>query len=143
MRYFDGSFFAGTALALVAVAVAVLALRGSSLPVVGNGAGALIAIAIIGFFSCSIGGISRATELGWTHPVIILGLVVGLVAIAIVGAGLLGWDGLLRRVAQFATGSVVVSTSPERVAIATLAAIIAFKLAVDVALTAARSLSAG
>lgn len=143
MRYFDGSFISGTALALVAVAVAFLALRGMSLPVVGNGRGALIAIAVIGFFSCSIGGISQATELGWTHPVIILGSVVGLIAIAVVAAGVLGWDWLLRPVAQFGPASLVTGASTERLAIVALAALIACKWVVDVALAAGRSLSAG
>ncbi len=143
MKYFDGSFFAGTVLALVAIAVAYLALSGPGLPVIGNGRGTLIAVAIIGFFSCSIGGISQASELGWTDPVIILGSVIGLVAIAIVGAGLLGWNAPLQSIAQFVPGTVATGASADRLAIGLLAAVIAVKWLVDVALAAARSLSAG
>lgn len=143
MRYLDGSFFAGTVLALVALALADLALSGVALPVIGNGRGALIAIAVIGFFSCSIGGISQATELGWTHPAIILGSAVGVVAIAIVAAGLLGWDSLLRPVAQLAPESLVASASAERLAIIALTAIIAIKWLADVVVAGVRSLSAG
>jgi hypothetical protein len=142
MKYFDGSFFLGTVLALVAVAVAYLALGGSSLPIVGNGRGALLAIAVIGFFSCSIGGISQVTELGWTHPAIILGSAAGIVAIAIVAAGLFGWDGLLRPIAQLAPATLVTETSTERLAILALAALIAIKWLADVALAGVRSISA-
>jgi hypothetical protein len=142
MQYFDGAFFAGTVLALGAILVAYLALTCSSLPVVGNGRAALIAIALIGFVSCSIGGISQAMELGWTNPAMILGSVVGLVAMAIVAAGFLGWDGVLRPVARFAPESSVVGASTERLAIGAVAAIIALKWALDLALASLRSLPA-
>ena len=54
--------------------------------------------------ACAIAGISQAAGglvnppngLGWTHPMIILGSVLGTAALLILAAGLLGWDWVLQ-----------------------------------------------
>ncbi len=142
VKYFDASFFAGAALTLVAIAVAYLALTNASLPLVGGARGALIAVTVIGFVACPIAGISQATLVGWTNPAIVLGSLFGVAALAIVGAGLFGWDGVVRPVAQFVPGSLAVDLSTERLAVVALAAVMFLKLALDVVLVTWRGANA-
>ncbi len=140
-KYFDASFFGGTVLTLAALALAYLALTNSALPVVGGARGALIAVTVIGFVACPVGGISQASTVGWTNPVIVAGSVVGVAMLLVVAAGLFGWDAQLRPVAQFVPGALAVDLSTERLAIFALAALMLVKWVLDIALTAWRGLA--
>jgi hypothetical protein len=138
---FDASFFIGTLVVVVAVIVAVAAVTTKSLPLIGSGRGALIAVAVIGMTGCAIAGISQAPILGWTHPVIILGALLGVVALAVIAAGLLGWDALLRPVAGFVPGTAEIAPTTEQVAVAALGALIVLKWAIGVVFAASRALT--
>lgn len=62
----------------------------------------------------------------WTSPTIILGIVLGVGALVVVGAGLFGWTGVLQPVAQLVPGQASTLT-PARTAIVVLGALIAVK----------------
>lgn len=119
----------GTALALW---LAYVALTSDSVPVVGTARGALLAIAVVGMAACAIGGIGQAPIVGWFHPVTIFGIVVGVLALVIAGAGLFGWDGLLRPAAGLVPMSTSVAATTERLAIGLLAGLIAVKWLVGI-----------
>lgn len=135
IKLFDGTFLLGTFLVAVALAAALVAAGGRALPLVGAGSGALIAVAVIGMAGCAVGGIGQAPAIGWTHPVTLIGIVLGVVALAVIAAGLLGWDALLQPIAGFVPG-----TTPQgmdetvRVALVTIAGLIAIKWLVAVGL---------
>lgn len=80
IKLFDGTFFMGAAFVVAAIVVALMAVTRDSLPIIGTGRGALVAVAVLGIVGCTIGGISQAEPLGWTHPMIILGSLLGIVA---------------------------------------------------------------
>jgi hypothetical protein len=107
------------------------------LPLVGTGVGALLAVAVIGMAGCAIGGISQAPVLGWTAPTIVLGIVLGGLALLIIAAGVFGWTGLLAPIAGFVP-SQPASVSAVRTAIFALAVLIAVKwvIAIGMATTA-------
>jgi hypothetical protein len=136
VRLFDGTFVAGTVLVILAVALAGAALVRDDLPVVGSGVGALLAVAVLGMAACAVAGISQAPALGWTAPGIVLGIVVGVVALVVVGAGVFGWSAILQPVAGLVPGR---TTAPAdvRVAIFALAGLIGLKWIVGVAMAAA------
>ncbi len=130
----DGSVLFGSLLVLAAVGTAAAALTMDSLPIVGSGRGALLAIALFGIAGCTVAGISQAPVLGWTSPAVIIGTVLGIAAVAVIGAGLFGWEGLLRPVAQLVPGGAAIAVTTERIAIFWLAVIIGAKWVIGVAL---------
>ncbi|HJW22042.1 MAG TPA: hypothetical protein VJ506_06410 [Candidatus Limnocylindrales bacterium] len=128
------AFILGTAGVVVTLWLAWLALTSDSVPIVGSVRGALIAIAIVGMAACAVGGIGQAPIIGWTHPITIIGIVAGVLALALIGAGLFGWDALVRPAAGVVPiGTTVVATT-ERLAIGLLAGLIAVKWVVGIAL---------
>jgi hypothetical protein len=135
VKLFDTTFVVGSFLVVAALAVAILALVRDDLPLVGTGVGALVAVAVIGMAGCAVGGISQAPVAGWTTPVIVLGTVFGVVALAIIGAGIFGWDGLLQPIAQFVPGQTGTVTTI-RTAIFALAVLIAVKWVVAIGMAA-------
>jgi hypothetical protein len=135
VKLFDTTFFAGSVLVIAALVVAALALTRDELPIVGTGVGALLAIAVIGMAGCAVGGISQAPALGWTAPTIVLGIVLGVIALAIVGAGVFGWDALMAPIAQFVPGQAASATTV-RTAIFALALLIAVKWAIAIGMAA-------
>lgn len=128
------SFLLGTVGVVVALWLAWMALTSESVPVVGTARGALIAIAIVGMAACAVGGIGQAPIIGWTHPITIFGIVVGVLALMIAGAGLFGWDGLVRPVAGVVPLGTAIAATTERLAIGLLAALIAVKWLVGIPL---------
>jgi hypothetical protein len=95
----------------------------------------LIAVAVVGMAGCAIGGISQAPAIGWTHPVTLVGIVLGVVALAVIAAGLFGWDGVLQPIAGLVPGPSADGASQTiRTAVIALAGIIAIKWLVAVAL---------
>lgn len=138
---FDGSFFVGFAFVLAAIAVAAVAAGGRTLPIVGTGRGALIAVAVIGMTGCAIAGISQTTTFGWTHPVMILGSVLGVLALAVIAAGVFGWDPIVRPIASLGPGGTLISATTEQLAIVAIAAMIALKFVVNLGFATFRSLN--
>ena len=78
-------------LGLLAAALVFMVLTGRDVPLVGNGAGALLALGIIGIAMCTLGGIGTVQgTLGWTHPLTIIGSVLGVAALLVIVLPLLG-----------------------------------------------------
>jgi hypothetical protein len=138
-RTFDVSFFAGLALVVVAVAVAARAVTGGALPIVGSARGALIAVAIIGMAGCAVAGISQATTLGWGHPLIVVGSALGAVALAVIAAGIFGWDGILRPAAALVPGGVLAAATTEQLALVAIAAMIVAKFLINLGFAVTRA----
>jgi len=134
-KTFDATFLAGSVLVIAALVVAALALTRDELPLVGTGVGALLAVAAIGMAGCAIGGISQAPVVGWTTPTIVLGIVLGAIALVIVAAGAFGWSGILQPIAQFVPGNAATLT-PARTAVFALAVLIAVKWLIGIAMAA-------
>src|SRR4051794_12468589 len=112
VRLFDTTFMFGTLLVLAALGIGIAALTRENVPVVGSGVGALIAVAVIGMAGCAVGGISQAPVAGWTSPMIILGVVLGVAALVVVAAGVFGWTGVLQPVAHLVPGGGETLTPP-------------------------------
>jgi hypothetical protein len=78
-------------LGLLAAGLVFMVLTGRDVPIVGNGAGALLALGLIGIALCTLGGIGTVQgTLGWTHPLTILGSILGVAALLVVVLPLLG-----------------------------------------------------
>jgi|RhiMetdeSRZDD1v2_1073273.scaffolds.fasta_scaffold148800_1 hypothetical protein len=136
VKLFDTTFLTGSALVLLALAVAFLAITRDQLPIVGTGVGALLAVAVIGMAGCAVGGISQAPALGWTAPTIVFGTVLGLVAILIVAAGVFGWTPVLEPIARFVPAQAGAAT-PVTTAIFALAVLIGVKWVVAIGMAVA------
>jgi hypothetical protein len=136
VKLFDTTFLTGSALVLLALGVAFLAITRDQLPIIGTGVGALLAVAAIGMAGCAVGGISQAPALGWTAPTIVFGTVLGLVAILIIAAGVFGWTPVLEPIARFEPGQAAVAT-PVTTAIFALAVLIAVKWVVAIGMAVA------
>ncbi|HEY7024189.1 MAG TPA: hypothetical protein VH371_04430 [Candidatus Limnocylindrales bacterium] len=121
------SFLLGSAGVIACVAIAWLALTSESVPIVGSPRGAIIAIAVVGMAACMVAGIGQAPIIGWTHPLSIFGIVFGVLALIVAGAGILGWDGLLQPVAGFVPTANGIAATTERLAIGVLTAMIVLK----------------
>ena len=128
------AFVLGTIGVAVTLWLAWMALSNESVPVVGSARGALIAIAIVGLAACAISGIGQAPTIGWAHPITIFGIVFGVLALAVVGAGVFGWDALVRPAAGAIPLGAAVAATTERLAIGVLAALIAVKWIVGIPL---------
>lgn len=138
---FDVSFFVGLAFVLAAIAIAAMAVGGGAFPIVGTGRGALIAVALIGMTGCAVAGISQTTTFGWTHPVMLLGSILGIVALAVIAAGIFGWDPVVRPVASLVPGGTLTAATTEQLAIVAIAAMIGLKFVINLAFGTIRSLS--
>jgi len=78
-------------LGLLAAGLVFMILTGRDVPIVGNGAGALLTLGIIGMAMCTLSGIGTAqATLGWTHPLTIIGSILGVLALLVVALPLLG-----------------------------------------------------
>lgn len=128
------AFILGTAGVAVTLWLAWMALSSDSVPVVGTARSALIAIAIVGMAACAVAGIGQASVIGWTHPITIFGIVIGILALVLAGAGLFGWDALVRPAAGVIPLGATVAATTERLAIGLLAALIAVKWIVGIPL---------
>jgi hypothetical protein len=135
VRLFDTTFIVGSLLVIAALVLAVLAVTRDEVPLIGTGVGALIAVAVVGMAGCAVGGVTQAPALGWTAPSIVIGVVLGVVALVIVAAGLFGWSGVLQPIAQFVPGQAATAT-PMRTAIFALGVLIAVKWAIAVGMAA-------
>ncbi|MBI3752133.1 MAG: hypothetical protein HY263_10830 [Chloroflexi bacterium] len=129
------SFALGTVTVVVCLALAYVAVTSNSVPVVGTVRTALIAMAVIGMAGCAVAGIGQAPVIGWTHPISILGIVLGVLALAIVAAGLAGWDGFFSPIVDFVPQQDAVVLTTERLAMVSLALVIAVKWLVGLVMT--------
>jgi len=78
-------------LGLLAAGLVFMVLTGRDVPIVGNGAGALLTLGIIGIAMCTLSGIgSVQSTLGWTHPLTIAGSILGVLALLVVALPLFG-----------------------------------------------------
>lgn len=72
-------------LGLVAAVMVFFVLTGRSLPLIADDRAALLALGVVGFLMCTLGGIGKVqATLGWTHPITIAGSILGVVAMLIV-----------------------------------------------------------
>ena len=79
------------ALGLLAAGLVFMVLTGRDVPIVGNGAGALLTLGVIGIVMCTMSGIGPVQgSLGWTHPLTIVGSILGVAAVLVVVLPLLG-----------------------------------------------------
>jgi hypothetical protein len=131
----DTAFFVGSALVLAAVGLAFLALTREDLPLIGTGVGALLAVAVIGMAGCAVGGISQAPAVGWTAPTIVLGVVLGVLALTVIGAGIFGWDALLQPIARFVPSQAAAPTTVQT-AVFALALLIVVKWVIAIGMAA-------
>jgi len=131
VKPFDAPFFVGLIFVVASIAIAIAALNGRGLPIFGTGRGALIAVLVVGMSGCAIAGVSQATPLGWAHPLIITGSVLGVVAFAIIAAGLFGWDPVVRPLAALAPGGALVRATTEELALVAIAGMIALKFLIN------------
>ncbi len=78
-------------LGLVAAGLVFMVLTGRHVPIVGNGAGALLTLGLIGIAMCTLSGIgSVQSTLGWTHPLTIAGSILGVLALLVIALPLFG-----------------------------------------------------
>ena len=78
-------------LGVLAAGLVFMVLTGRDVPLVGNGAGALLALGLIGLAMCTLGGIGTVQgTLGWTHPLTIIGSILGVAALLVVALPLFG-----------------------------------------------------
>lgn len=78
-------------LGIVAVLFVVAYLAGATVPLITSDRVAFLALAAIGFAMCVLGMNSIVTQLGWTHPVNIIGVIVGVLITLLVIGVLAGW----------------------------------------------------
>jgi hypothetical protein len=142
-RTFDGPFWLGAGLTVATLAIAVGAIVIPSLPLIGSGRGALIAVAVLGMAACAVAGIGQAPTIGWTNPAIIAGSLIGVLALVLIVAGFGVWPGLVQPVGDAltrATGSAALTV--EQSAIAALAGIVVVKWVVGLVLALTRTTAA-
>jgi hypothetical protein len=136
VKLFDSTFVLGSALVIASLVVAALALTRDDVPVIGTGALALVAVALIGMAGCAVGGISQAPTIGWTAPTVIFGTLLGVAALLVIAAGLLGWTSVLDPIARFVPGQAAALVTPARTAIFALAVLIGVKWLVAIGMAA-------
>lgn len=139
LRAFDGPFWVGTAFVGLALAIVYATVASISIPVLGSGRLALLAVGGLGLAACTVAG-SNITDasgkLDVSSPTWIFGLVLGIVAFGLVVVGLVGFEPILRPIGQLLPGSIASGEGAEqRVAIVALGGLVALKWVIGVALT--------
>jgi hypothetical protein len=78
-------------LGMLAAGLVFMVLTGRDVPIVGNGAGALVVLGLLGIAMCTMSGIGSVQgTLGWTHPLTIVGSILGVAALLVIVLPLLG-----------------------------------------------------
>jgi hypothetical protein len=122
----------GTAAATaIGVAIAILvwaAISNIAFPVIGShDRAALWVVFGLGVTMCAIAGIGQTpTSLGWLHPITLVGIALGVVAVVPLLLVLFGWTAPLTTAGKFFGGSFA-TLSVERIAIAGLGLLILVK----------------
>ena len=96
-----------TLFGIPAAIIVLAAARGEPAPVVGEGAGALIALWVVGSAMCALGMSSMRERFG-VGRANLTGSPLGLLATALIFSGLFGWPLLLRPIADALGGSETV-----------------------------------
>jgi len=79
-------------LAALIVVVTFLALRGQNLPLLSNLKVSVAIVLILGFAMCAQGGLGYVGAVGqWTHPLAIIGAILGAAILVVAGAALFGF----------------------------------------------------
>ena len=129
MNVLEGQLLGGV-LVLAASAVALGSLTGWPSPKVGAGRGALLLVAALGTSGCVVVGMSQATQ-----PIDPLSAVVQsalwIMVLGAVGAGLFGWDGLLRPLARVVPGGALIDATTTQLAVAAVAALFVVKYLIN------------
>lgn len=79
-------------LGIVALVLAFGYLTGRTLPMIPDDRSAFLALAVLGFLMCALSMGTLSSGLGWTHPITILGMLLGVVVSTIIVASLAGWQ---------------------------------------------------
>ena len=116
------------ALGVIAALVLLAALTNLNLLFITGDAPAFYALLLVGVGMCAVAGISRApATLGWTHPVTLSGVVLGIAILVLTMAFSFGWIVALQPVAT------AIGITVERTAVLLLALLLAAKWAVGLA----------
>ena len=115
---------AATLVGIPAAAIVLAAAKGSGVPIVGDGAAALVALWILGSAMCAL-GISAMRERFGVGRANLAGMPLGLLATALVLSGLFGWPLLLQPVVDALGGAE--SASLVRAAIVGVGAVMVVK----------------
>ncbi|MBI3971919.1 MAG: hypothetical protein HY332_11570 [Chloroflexi bacterium] len=76
--------------------LAVITNTSASVPLLSSDRAAFYALVLIGMAVCTMGGIGRAqASLGWTHPITLVGIVLGTLALLLIGMVLTGRTAML------------------------------------------------
>jgi hypothetical protein len=123
---FTGSAPAANVLGVVAALMVAASIAGVRLPLLGSDRATFIGLVVVGMTMCTLGGIGRAqSTVGWSDPVTIVGIVIGVLALGLVGAVLAGRAEFLAPVASLVGGTTSLESSTDRAATLVLAAVIA------------------
>jgi hypothetical protein len=133
------SSIVGTALGVVAIVVSAFVLLNRPLLFVNSDRAGFLALAVIGFSMCAVAGIGNTqATLGWTHPVTFVGIILGVVALALAVIVLTGHSNVLAPIASSFTNRSAIAVSGDRIAFFLLAAVILVKWALGYAYLALR-----
>jgi hypothetical protein len=115
---------------LVGIPVAVIVLAawsGAQVPVLGSYSAGLVAILVLGSVMCSLGMQAMMSRYGYSRASLV-GAPLGVLNLALIVSGLLGWSFLLGPATAALGGSEAVS--PEQAAIASVGAVMVVKWAI-------------
>lgn len=127
-QVFDGTSLLTNGLALLAAVLVLGVLTNTSLPFISGDRAAFFALALIGFTMCAVGGIGRTqATLGWLHPIALLGIAFGIVAMALVAMVATDHTAPLTSIGRAVSGGTVSLVSGERAAFIGLAVVMALK----------------
>lgn len=129
---FTGNAVAANLLGILAALMVVALLANIRLPLLASDRAAFIAVAVVGFTMCALGGIGRAqSTLGWTDPVTLVGIIIGSLALVLIAAVLTGRATFLEPVAALVGGTSMMEPSTDRAAALVLAGLMAVKWAIS------------
>jgi hypothetical protein len=78
--------------ALLFAAVIFVAVTGKRIPIISNMRIAMVALLVLGMTMCTMGSIGRVAVAGqWTHPLSILGYILGALILIVGFAAIFGW----------------------------------------------------
>src|SRR5262245_2472588 len=124
---FGASSAVSTGLGVVSAYLVYTVLANRALPFMGSDRAAFFALVVLGTTMCAIGGIGKtAVPLGWTHPLTLSGIVMGALALALIGAVLTGRTAFLAPLGA-AMGLTSPAVTTEQLAILALGLLIAAK----------------
>jgi hypothetical protein len=117
-----------TVVGIPAAAIVLAAVNGTSLPIVGDGVGAVIALWLLGSVMCAFGISSMRDRFGLGRADLV-GLPLGLLATALLLSGVFGWALLLQPIADVMAGPGV-TVSLQRAAIVGVGGVMVAKWAI-------------